>query len=125
MIYRRLQDISNTDRDIAWGNGQSRRFLVKADNLGYSLTDTIVSAGTESLLEYKNHLEACYCIDGEGEVQVGQKVYPITPGSMYALDDHESHYLRAKTDLRLICVFSPALVGNERHNLKGSDSSSY
>jgi L-ectoine synthase len=125
MIYRQLQDIRNSDRDVAWGNGQSRRFLVKADNVGYSLTDTIVSAGTESLLEYSNHLETCYCIEGEGEVQVGNEVYPITPGSMYALDGHEKHYLRAKSDLRLICVFSPPLVGNERHQLNGAGSSSY
>ena len=125
MIYRKLDDIVNSDRDIAWGNGQSRRFLIKDDNLGYSLTDTIVRAGTESLLEYSNHLEACYCIEGAGEVQVGEKVFPVKAGCMYALDGHERHYLRAKSDLRLICVFSPALIGDEKHNLNGATSSSY
>lgn len=125
MIYRKLEDIVNSDRDIAWGNGQSRRFLVEGDNLGYSLTDTIVRAGTESLLEYSNHLEACYCIEGEGEVQVDEKVFPIKSGCMYALDGNEKHYLRAKSDLRLICVFNPPLAGHEKHDLLNGGSSSY
>ena len=123
MIYRQLENVINGPRDVAWGNGQSRRFLVSDDKMGYSLTDTIVWAGTESLLEYRSHLEACYCI--EGEVQVGETVYPIRPGCLYALDENEKHYLRAKTDLRLICVFYPALVGNERHKLGSMASSSY
>ena len=64
MIVRNLSEIINTERDIAWGNGQSRRFLLERDGMGYSLTDTIINAGTESLLEYNNHMEACYCIEG-------------------------------------------------------------
>lgn len=126
MIYRKLSELVGSGRDVAWGNGQSRRFIIDEDNLGYSLTDTIVWAGTESLLEYSNHLEACYCIEGEGEVQVGDDVYPIKPGCMYALDRNEKHYLRAgKTDLRLICVFNPALVGDEKHDLEQAGSSAY
>lgn len=125
MIYRRLEEIIGGARDVAWGNGRSRRFLLRDDNLGYSLTDTIVFAGTDSLLEYKNHLEACYCIEGEGEVEAGGQIYPIVPGCLYALDGKEPHHLRAKTDLRLICVFNPALRGDERHQLGGTRSSSY
>ncbi|WP_420349391.1 ectoine synthase [Pelagibius sp.] len=125
MIYRKLDELMGSGRDVPWGNGQSRRFLIQSDNLGYSLTDTIVWAGTESLLEYSNHLEACYCIEGEGEVQINDDVYKITPGCMYALDGNEKHYLRATTDLRLICVFRPALVGNERHDLNNANGSTY
>ena len=46
---------------------------------------------------------------------------------MYALDKHEPHYLIAApdTDLRLVCVFSPALVGNEAHNLRNLQASHY
>ncbi|MFM6073899.1 MAG: ectoine synthase [Dolichospermum sp.] len=44
---------------------------------------------------------------------------------MYALDKHENHYLRAKTQMRLVCVFSPPLQGKESHNLSLSGSSSY
>lgn len=125
MIIRKLSEITNTKRDVAWGNGQSRRFLVERDGMGYSLTDTIINAGSESLLEYRNHMEACYCIEGEGEVEVDGVVYPIQPGTMYALDKHDKHYLRAKTTLRLICVFTPSLKGTEYHNIINSRSSCY
>ena len=111
MILRELNEIVNTQREAEWGNGKSRRFLIEKDGMGYSVTDTIFNAGTESLLEYKAHIEACYCIDGEGEVEVDGVVYPIKPGTMYALDKHDQYYLRAKTNLRLVCVcvFTPPL----------------
>lgn len=125
MIVRSLDDVVGTDRDVAWGNGQSRRLLLQRDGMGYSLTDTVVDAGTESLLEYKNHMEACYCIEGEGEVEDEQgNKFPITVGTMYALDKHDRHWLRAKTKMRLVCVFTPPLVGHESHKLSG-DSSAY
>jgi L-ectoine synthase len=53
--------------------------------------------------------------------------YPITPGVMYALDQHDAHYLIASphTDLRLICMFTPALRGDEVHSLDAARSSAY
>lgn len=125
MIVRELNDIVNTERDVEWGNGRSRRFLTAKDNVGYSVTDTIINAGTESLLEYKNHIETCYCIEGEGEIEVIGDVHLIKPGTIYALNQHEKHYLRAKTNMRLVCVFTPPLKGNESHNLNENGSSSY
>ncbi|MBE9054191.1 ectoine synthase [Nostocales cyanobacterium LEGE 11386] len=125
MIVRELNDIVKTNRDVEWGNGRSRRFLIEQDNVGYSLTDTIINAGTESLLEYKNHIETCYCIEGEGEVEVNGEVHLIKAGTMYALNQNDKHYLRAKTTMRLVCVFTPPLKGNESHDLKENNSSSY
>ena len=124
MIVRNLFDVAT----VEWGNGLSRRFLVEADGLGYTLTDTVVTAGTKSLLEYRNHLEACYCIAGSGEVvDMDGTRHPITPGTMYALDKNDAHYLIAdpEADLRLVCVFSPALKGTERHSLDASGASAY
>ncbi|HBB34603.1 MAG TPA: L-ectoine synthase [Cyanobacteria bacterium UBA8803] len=125
MIIRNLTEIVNTERDIDWGNGQSRRLLLARDGMEFSLTDTIIEANTESLLEYRNHMEACYCIEGEGEVEVDGTIYPIQPGTMYALDKNDKHYLRAKTTLRLICVFTPPLQGHESHQLSNNKSSCY
>ncbi|MFF2548774.1 ectoine synthase [Kitasatospora sp. NPDC058063] len=124
MLIRDLADV----KTVEWGNGLSRRFLVESDNLGYSLTDTIVNAGTKSRLEYRNHLEACYCIAGSGEVvDMDGNSHPITPGRLYALDEHDAHYLIAgpHEDLRLVCVFSPALRGDEVHQLDAHSSSAY
>lgn len=124
MIVRKLQEI----RPVEWGNGLSRRFLVDADGMGYTLTDTIVNAGTRSALRYDSHLEACYCISGRGQViDADGRSYDIEPGTMYALDRHDSHYLVADPgqDLRLVCVFSPALKGHERHDLSEREFSCY
>jgi L-ectoine synthase len=127
MILRTLEEIEGSETDVAWGNGQSRRFLVEKDNMGFSITDTIVNAGTTSLLEYCNHMEACYCIEGKGQVALSPDgpFSPIEPGTMYALDKHDKHYLKADTTLRLVCVFRPALQGYESHQLSKEGSSSY
>jgi L-ectoine synthase len=127
MIVRTISELLNTERDVSWGNGQSRRFIIDSDNMGYSLTDTVINAGTTSLLEYKNHLECCYCIEGEGEVKTtaNGETYPIKVGTMYALDKNDQHYLTAYSTMRLICVFNPALIGTEAHDLTGNSSSHY
>ena len=124
MIIRSI----DTVKTVEWGNGLSRRFLVEADQVGYTITDTVVNAGTKSRLEYRNHLEACYCIDGSGEViDMEGNSHPIVPGTMYALDKHDAHFLVASPheDLRLVCVFSPALRGDEVHNLDTDEFSQY
>jgi len=126
MIVRTMSEIAGTDRDVNWGNGQSRRFLLEADGMGFAFTETLILAGTDIFIQYRNHLEACYCIEGEGEIQneSGEK-YPITKGTLYALDQHDPHYLRAWSDMRLISVFNPPIKGDERHNLSGGERSSY
>lgn len=124
MIIRSLPEVKAVD----WGNGVSRRFLVAADGMGYTLTDTIVTAGTKSRLEYRNHLEACYCIEGSGEVvDADGSSHPIAPGTLYALDKHDAHYLIAspEADLRLVCMFTPALRGDEIHRLDSAEFSHY
>lgn len=128
MIIRKLSEILGTNREVEWGAGSSRRFLVARDNMPFSLTDTVVKAGTRSLLQYQNHFEACYCVSGSGYVEnttTGES-HAIEVGTMYALDKHDPHYLVAtKEDMRLVCVFSPPLRGDESHRLNGAGVSSY
>ena len=124
MIIRSIDNVKTVD----WGNGLSRRFLLEADQIGYTITDTVVRAGTKSRLEYRNHLEACYCIEGSGEViDMAGNSHRIVPGTMYALDQHDAHFLVASPheDLRLVCVFTPALQGDEAHNLDTDEFSEY
>ena len=122
MIVRTLNDILGTNRDVRGPGWQSRRLILAADAMGCSVSDTIVAAGTEQRLHYKHHLETNYCISGEGEVEdlaTGQ-VFPIRPGTVYALDRHDAHVVRARTDLRFVCVFTPPLTGTETHQPDGS-----
>ena len=123
MIVRTLADILGGSRHVSGDSWESRRMLLKADGMGFSLSDTIVKQGTEQRLHYKHHFEANYCISGRGEVvdvKTG-KTYPIEPGTLYALDQHDEHILRATSgDLRLVCVFHPPLTGQEKHQADGS-----
>jgi L-ectoine synthase len=122
VIVRSLDDVVGTDRDVEGEGWRSRRLLLRRDQLGFSLHDTTVAAGTELSLQYKHHLEACYCLEGEAELvdlASGER-HTIAPGTLYALDEHDRHTLTVQEDLRLVCVFSPALTGGEVHDADGS-----
>lgn len=123
MIVRSLDDIVGSSRDVSGAGWRSRRIILRDDAMGCSVHDTIVEEGAELHLHYKHHLETNYCIAGEGEVvEVATgKAYAIRPGTVYALDRHDQHIVRAlKGDLRLVCVFTPALTGTETHRADGS-----
>jgi len=123
MIVRQLKEIIGTDQEVDGGNWVSRRLLLARDGMGYSMHDTVIKAGTETHIHYQNHLEAVYCIEGEGEVETvaDQRIWPIEEGTLYALDKHDEHYLHANkgVDMRMVCVFNPPLTGREVHDESG------
>jgi L-ectoine synthase len=122
MIVRSLDDIIDSPRDVRGAAWASRRFLLAEDGVGYTLTDTSIVAGTEQILWYKYHVESNYVIEGEGEVEnmATGEVFALAPGTIYVLDQHERHRLRAFTAMRLVCVFTPALTGRETHDADGA-----
>ncbi|MGB7532165.1 MAG: ectoine synthase [Halobacteriota archaeon] len=124
MIVRNIEEIKGSEREVPAENNNwiSRRLLLKRDGVGFSLNETIIYEGTETYIWYKNHVEAVYCIEGEGEVELvdDNKVYNITPGTLYVLNKHEKHLLRARKRMRLVCVFNPPLTGSEVHQEDGS-----
>lgn len=121
MLVKSLEDIIGTEDETSGENWTSRRFLLKKDNVGFSMNDTLIKAGTENYFWYKNHIEAVYCIEGEGEIEKVETgdIYQLKPGTMYILNDHDKHLLRARTEMRMVCVFNPPLVGKETHNEEG------
>lgn len=113
---------------VEWGNGLSFRLLTQQDNMGFTVAHTVVRAGSKSPLHYRNHLEACYCIAGRGQVIDAEgNSHEIEPGVIYALDRHDEHFLIAapEGDLELISVFNPPLRGDERHNFDSEQFSHY
>lgn len=122
MIVKTLDDVLGTEAEVKGGHWVSRRLLLKRDGMGFSLHDTVVYAGGVSELCYTNHLEAVYIIEGEGELEdvATGKIYQMSPGFLYALDQHDKHILRAATDVRCICVYNPPLAGAEKHDEDGS-----
>lgn len=122
MIVRTLSELEGTERDVEAETWSSRRFVLADDGVGFSLHETVMRAGTETSMWYKHHIEAVYCIAGEGtldDLETGVS-YRITPGTMYMLDGHEHHRVRPTTDMRMVCVFNPPCTGREVHEADGS-----
>ena len=123
MIVRALEDLktqgSYREKPGVWS---SARYLLRRDGMGFTLTSTTVAAGSSQTMQYKHHLEANLIIEGEGRLTdlATGAVHRLAPGTMYALDRHDRHRIDADTDLRIVCVFSPALVGPETHDEDGS-----
>lgn len=124
MIVRTLQDAEQSNRRIVSpdANWESTRLLLKEDQMGFSFHITTIYAGADFGMHYQNHLESVYCISGEGEVETvtDGKKYPIAPGTIYILDKHDKHILRAFSEMKMACVFNPPLHGKEVHNAEGA-----
>lgn len=124
MIVRTLQEAEKTTRKIVSpdGNWESTRLLLKNDNMGFSFHITTIYAGADFQMHYKNHLESVYCISGKGEVETlsDGKKHPIAAGTIYILDQHDRHVLRAFEEMKMACVFNPPLNGKEVHNAEGA-----
>jgi L-ectoine synthase len=125
MIVQDKAALIGTTRDATGPGWTSLRLLVKSDGMGFSMTETQVLPGAVLKLEYKHHIEACFCIGGQGtvvEMSTGQR-HDIKAGVLYAPDAHDRHEVHVPADgdaLHLICVFSPALQGDEVHGPDGS-----
>lgn len=90
--------------------------------MGFSFHITTIYKDADFRMHYQNHLESVYCMSGEGEVETlaDGKKYPIAPGTLYILDKHDEHILRAFSEMKMACVFNPPLHGKEVHNAEGA-----
>lgn len=124
MIVRQLNEANNSTRRVVSpdGNWESTRLLLKEDNMGFSFHITTIYKGADFRMHYQNHLESVYCMSGTGEVVnlEDNTVHPIEAGTLYILDKHDKHILRAHTEMKMACVFNPPLNGNEVHNKEGA-----
>ena len=125
MIVRDVnKDIIGTNKEVEAQDGQwvSRRMLLKDDKMGFSFHETIIRANTKTHIHYQNHLEAVYCVGGNGKLEdlTTNKIYDLHDGVMYALNNHDDHILHGGSeDMRMICVFNPPLKGTEHHDENG------
>ena len=121
MIIRHIADLDHS-RIVRSDTWQSTRLILTDDKMGFSFNITVMYAETETRMCYKNHLESCYCLDGEAEVVdlATGGVHHLRPGGIYIQDKHDEHIVRPKTDLTIACVFNPALIGSEKHLPDGS-----
>ena len=122
MIVRTLDETKDSEREVSAEGWISRRLLLAPEGMGFSMHDTTILAGAELPMCHRNHLEAVYCVAGSGSIEskaTGER-FEIADGTMYALDKHDEHILRADTEMRMVCVFNPPLVGPETHDPSGA-----
>jgi L-ectoine synthase len=124
MIVRDFHDITanQPDRVVYDAQWSSVRMLLADDNMGFSFHVTFLEAGSDHTFHYKNHFESVYCMQGTGEITdlATGTTYPIKPGVMYALDQHDKHRLVAHEELVMACCFNPPVTGREVHREDGS-----
>ncbi|MFT6029367.1 MAG: L-ectoine synthase [Oleiphilaceae bacterium] len=124
MIVRTMEQAEKDGRKIISpdGNWDSTRLLLKDDNMGFSFHVTTIYKGADFGIHYQNHLESVYCMSGRGEIENLEdgKIHPIEVGTVYILDKHDKHVLRAFEEMKMVCVFNPPLNGKEVHNKDGA-----
>jgi len=124
MIVRTLDNANQSNRKVVSpdGNWESTRLLLKDDNMGFSFHITTIYKGADFQMHYQNHLESVYCMSGRGEIENLEDgvIHPIEAGTLYILDQHDKHILRATEEMKMACVFNPPLNGKEVHNKEGA-----
>jgi len=122
MIIRELAATRASERNVESNGWESARMLLRDDGMGFSFHVTTMYAGEELRMHYKHHLEAVFVLSGEGTIEdlgTGQ-FHELRPGVLYALDAHDRHIVRPRTDIVTACVFNPPVTGREVHDETGA-----
>ncbi|MFO0997055.1 MAG: ectoine synthase [Alphaproteobacteria bacterium] len=122
IIVKHKDELRGTSRAVETKEYATTRFLLREDGVGMTVTDVTLKAGIDATIQYKNHVEVCYCLEGEAtleDFETGQ-IHRIRPGTLWALPKHERHRFTAKGAVRLVSIFVPALVGAETWDEDGS-----
>jgi len=115
----KCNSLSNSRREVFCPDGGfvSERLIVADDDVGYSLTKTSIPGGRKEVWHYKNHFESCYVISGEAIISDCAGVrHNLSVGDTYILNNNDKHLFESITDVVLLCVFNPPLIGNELHD---------
>ncbi len=121
MLIRTLDATRQSDRNVKSQGWESARMLLKQEGMGFSFHITTIHAGAELAMRYRNHLESVYVISGTGSITdlASGQTHELAPGTLYALDQHDDHILRAETEIVTACVFNPPVTGREVHDEQG------
>jgi len=121
MLIRTLDATRASDRNVKSDGWESARMLLKQEGMGFSFHITTIHAGAELRMRYRNHLESVYVMSGVGSITdlASGETHPLAPGTLYALDRHDAHVLRAETEIVTACVFNPPVTGREVHDEQG------
>lgn len=115
MLLRTAKDVDGTRREAMGDGWTSRRLLLAEDGLGFSVHETRVRAGTVLNLSYRHHSETVYCIGGKARLEIlaEGRNFAVGPGTLYLARIGDAHVLAVEQDALFLCVFKPALLGQE------------
>ena len=123
MFVKRADGMRAAGEEMITANGQARtiRMLTKADAVGFGLSDVRLAAGAETTLWNKHHWQANHIISGLGEVTdiATGETWELGPGTAYNAGPKDRHRLCARTDIHLVSVLSPPLLGDEQRDEDG------
>ena len=125
ICVKSLGELIGSERDVDWVHGRSRRFLTAGDGYNIGIHNTTITANTR--LQYRRHFEGVYVIKGDGTTYSwdgGQQSHTFVPdGTMFLMDKHDAHTISIEgAGASSICVFFPALKGDETHTFTDVDA---
>ena len=126
MLIRTMEQLEAEGRVISISHGKASavRLLTKSDGLNFSISEARASSAGQSDLWYKNHWEANYVRSGNATLEnrtTGER-WELEPGVLYCVGPNDQHSIirTEDTDMRVISVFSPPIVGGETHDDDGA-----
>ncbi|KAI9914698.1 hypothetical protein PsorP6_007085 [Peronosclerospora sorghi] len=124
-LVRSLEDIQQSERVRTSPDGsyETRRYLVRNDECGFSVQQEVMKKGALVRLEFQNHVCALFVTRGKGRVRLldvgagpGQ-FQDVAEGSLVALNADDAVEVEAMTDeLHAVSVMNPPLFGPEQKN---------
>ncbi|EGZ12271.1 hypothetical protein PHYSODRAFT_258801 [Phytophthora sojae] len=122
-LVRSLEDVQQSRRVITSDDGalETRRYLVRNDECGFSLQQEVLKKGAPVRLEFQNHVYALLVTRGSGRVRlldVGKgQTQDVSEGSLVALNAAEAVEIEATSDeLHAVSVMNPPVFGVEKRS---------
>jgi quercetin dioxygenase-like cupin family protein len=124
MFVKRADAMRRSGQEMVVADGRVRtlRMLNKADDIGFGFSDVHLAAGAEAVLWYKHHWEANHILSGTGTVTdlASGETWKLEPSMAYCVGPKDRHRLRADSDMHVVSIFCPPLVGDEQHDADGA-----
>ena len=124
-----LDEVIDSDRNVPFENGYSRRFLAAPDGYNISVHNVLVKTEFNKHLQYLNNKEVTYFIKGQGEYiwENGQCRHEFDSekhhGTLFLVANDAHEVKIGASDSIAICLFCPPLKGDERLKADQSGSS--
>ena len=131
LLLKSLSEVIDSDRNVLFQHGYSRRFLAAPDGFNLSVHNTLCHPNPFIRLHHQYNVEATYFVKGQGEyvLQNGEAKHEFDSEKhnvTLILLEHDAHAVKiGEADSIAICVFFPPLKGIERLKFDQESGASY